>query len=222
MSDRIRQWGGVAAIVFVVLILISAFIGGSPPAADDAADKIRAYFVDNRDQILVANLLGVLAIPFVLWFVVVLRDTLRGDDLSNALGTTALVGLTVTAPMALAGGALSSAPIYVNGVANNLSDDTLRLVFEAQSLMFAATAAGIIVFSLFAGLAIRRTGALPAFLMWLAFLATAGNLVAAISTAGAGASMLGFAGLLTFALFVLATGITIAVGKVNLPASAPA
>lgn len=222
MSDRIRQWGGIAAIVFVVLILVSAFIAGSPPAADDAVDKLRSYFVDNRDQILIANLLGVLAIPFVLWFVVVLRDTLRGDDLSNTLGTASLAGIVVAAPMALAGGALSSAPVYVKGVAESLSDDTLRLVYEAQALMFSATSAGIIVFSLCAGLAIRRTGALPAYTMWLAFLATAGNLVTVVTTAGAGASQVAIAGLLTFALFLAVTGITIALGKTNVQASAAA
>jgi len=220
MTDRARQWGGVAAIVFVALILVSAFIGGAPPAADDAVDKLRSYFVDNRDQILIANLLGVLAVPFVLWFAVVVRDTLRGDDLSNALGAASLVGLAVTAPMALAGGALSSAPVYVDGVAQNLNDDTLRLVYESQALMFSATAAGLILLSLCAGLAIRRTGALPAYTMWLAFLATAGNLVTVVSTAGAGASQVAIVGLLTFALFLLVTGITIALGKATPSAAA--
>ena len=213
MSDRVRQWGGVAAIVFVVLILITVFAGGSPPAIDDSADKIRAYFVDHRGGLLVSNVVGILAIPFVLWFVVVLRDTLRGDDTANALGTASLVGIVVTAPMALAGGAVAASIVYLDGFVNSASDDTVRLVFQAQTLLFAATSAGLVVFTLMAGLAIRRTGALPALTMWLAFLGTVGNLVTMIAAASSGAANIGFAGVLTFALFVLVTGITVALGK---------
>ena len=220
MSDRTRQWGGVAAIVFVVLILITIFSGGSPPAADDSAEKIRTYFIDHRGALLLANLLGVVAIPFVLWFLVVLRDTLRGDATANALGNAAFAGLVVTAGMALAGGAVAASVVYValnHGLLavmlNTVSADTVQLVFEVQTLLFSATAAGLILFSLTAGLAIQRTGALPAYTMWLAFLATLGNVLTVVSTASSDAAMLGLAGVTTFALFVLVTGITMALGK---------
>jgi len=220
MSDRARQWGGVAAIVFVVLIVVTIVSGGSPPAADDSAEKIRTYFIDHRGAFLLANLIGVVAIPFVLWFVVVLRDTLRGDGMANALGNAAFAGLVVTATMALAGGAISASIVYVDGFVNTVSADTVQLVFEAQTLLFAATAAGLILFSLTAGLAIQRTGALPAYTMWLAFLATAGNLLTVVSTASSDAATLALAGVTTFALFVLVTGITMAMGKATV--SAPA
>lgn len=222
MSDRVRQWGGIAAIAFVALILVGIISAGSPPAADDPADKIRAFFVDNRGALLLGNLLGILAIPFVLWFAAVLRDTLRGDDLDNALGTAGFAGLVASAAMALAGGAVAAAPVYVDGVANALNDDTLRLVYEAQNLLFAATAGGFILFSLTTALAIRRTQALPAYTMWLALLAAVGNLVAVASSAGATLSLLGFVGVLTFALFVLVTGIVIALGRTSRTAAAAA
>jgi hypothetical protein len=213
MTDRAVRWGGVAAIVFVVLVLITVFAGGPPPTADDPADKIRTYLVDHRTGLLVSNFLGLLAIPFVIWFGVVLRELVRGDRTANALGTASLAGLLVTAPMAMAGGALSVAPIYVDGVADKLGDDALRIVFESQMLLFAATSSGIVLFSLLAGLAIRRTTALPAYTMWLAFLATVGNVVTMISVFGSGVSALGLPGLPTFALFLLVTGITMAAGK---------
>jgi hypothetical protein len=97
MTDRAVRWGGVAAIVFVVLVLITVFAGGPPPAADDPADKIRTYLVDHRTGLLVSNFLGLLAIPFVIWFGVVLRELVRGDRTANALGTASLAGLLVTA-----------------------------------------------------------------------------------------------------------------------------
>ena len=222
MTERTVRWGGVAAIVFVVLILVTAFSAGEPPAADDAVDKMRDYFVDHRSALLASNLIGLVAVPFALWFAVVLRELLRGDPTTNALGVASLAGLVLTASMALAGGAVATSVVYVDGVADKLDGDTLRIVYEAQSLLFAATSAGIVLFSLTAGLAIRRTAALPAYTMWLALLATLGNILTMFSTAGAGASMLGFTGLLTFALFVLVTGITMALGKATPPAASTA
>jgi hypothetical protein len=215
MTERTVRVGGVAAIVFIVLIAVTVFSAGQPPAADDAVDKLRAFFVDQRSALLLNNFLGLAAIPFVVWFVVVLREVLRGDRTANALGTASVAGILVTAPMAMAGGVLAAAPVYVDGVANELSDDTLRVIYEAQSLMFAATSAGIALFAVTAALAIRRTGALPAFTMWLALLAAVGNVVTMFSTLGSGASNLGFLGLPTFALFLLVTGITMAIGKVT-------
>jgi hypothetical protein len=219
MSSRTVQWGGVAGMTFVVLILITIFGVSQPPMADEGVDKIRAYLVDNRSALLLFNALGLFAIPFVLWFAVVLRHLLRGDDTSNALGTASLAGLLVTAPMAMAGGAISIAPIYVDGAAQSFSDDTLRLAFEAQNLLFVATSAGIMTFALGAAIAIQRTRALPSYTMWLAFLAVIGNVVTMFATLGAGASGVALAGVTTFALFILVTGITMAAGKAT-PAAA--
>jgi hypothetical protein len=108
----------------------------------------------------------------------------------------------------------------VDGFVNTVSADTVQLVFEAQTLLFAATSAGLILFSLTAGLAIQRTGALPAYTMWLAFLATLGNVLTVVSTASSDAAMLGLAGVTTFALFVLVTGTTMAMGKTTVSATA--
>jgi hypothetical protein len=213
MSDRAVRLAGGAGIVFVVLLLIGVFGGGSMPMADDPIDKIRSYYVDNRSAVLFTNMIGLVGIPFVLWFAVVLRDLFRGDRLGHLLGTASLVGLVATAPMAMVGGALQAAPVYVDGAAKNFGDDTLRILFIGQGLAFAATSAGITLFVLGAGLGVRRTRALPGYTMWLAFLAVVGNIVTMFSTLGAGASGLGLAGVTTFALFILVTGITMAAGK---------
>jgi hypothetical protein len=222
MNDRAVRVAGLAAIVFVVLILVTVFASGQPPAADDSVEKIREYLVDHRTAMLVSQLLGLLALPFAIWFSVVFRDVVRGDRMSNALGLASLAGLLVTAPMAMAGGAISISPIYVDGVANKLGDDTIRIVFEAQSLLFACTSAGIALFALTAALAIRRTRALPSYTMWLGLLAVAGNIVAMFTVLGAGASNLGFVGLLTFALFLLGAGGTMAAGKATPGNATPA
>jgi hypothetical protein len=115
---------------------------------------------------------------------------------------------------------MQAAPVYVKGEADKLGGDTLRIMFVGQSLLFAATAAGITVFVLAAAVAIRRGGTLPAYVMWLGLLAAVGNVITMFSTIGSKASALGFLGVVTFALFVLVTAITMAIGKAGAPAAA--
>jgi hypothetical protein len=213
VTDKAVRWSGGAAIAFVVLILVSAFSSGSPPSPDDSVAEIRSYFVDHRTALLVSTLLGLLAVPFAIWFAVVLRELVSGDRLSNALGTASLAGLLLTAAVALAGGAVAVAAVYVDGAANTLGDDTIRIVYEAQTLLFASTSAGLVLFGLTAALAIRRTTALPIYVMWFGLLAALANVVAMFSVLGAGAGNIGFVGLIGFALFVLVTGAAMLAGK---------
>jgi hypothetical protein len=215
MSDRTMRMGGVAALVFVALILVGVLSGGSPPAADDSAEKIRAYFVDHRGALILGNLCGLIGSAFVVWFAVVLREALRGDRLTSALGTASLAGILVTAPLALAGSAVFTAPVWVDGAAEHLGDDAVRLAYLTQNLLFAGTSCGLALCGATTALAIRRSGALPAYTMWLAALVAVGNIVVAVSTVSSDALVLGFIGISTFALFLLVTGIAMLTGKAS-------
>lgn len=215
MTTRAMRWGGAAGIIFVALILVTVFAPGSMPKPDDSIVKIQNFYTDHHGSLLLANFLGLVAVPFVLWFGVMLREALRGDRLTNAFGTTLLVGLVVTVPMAILGGVLQVAPAYLRGAAVHIDGNTLRLVFDAQGLTFAATSAGLVTFALASAAAIRRSRGLPVYTMWLALLAVAGNILAMISALSASVGSLGFAGVGTFSLFVLVTGITMAAGKAS-------
>ncbi len=216
MSIRAIRLGGVAAIVFVILIVAGGFLANQP-MADDSATKIRNFMVDHRGALLAMTLLGLFAVPFALWFVVVLREVLRGDAAQNALTMAMVLALALTGAMALAGGAVAASAAYLNGTAAKLGDDTIRIVWETQGLLFSSTAPGTTAFGAAAALAIRRSGALPAYTMWLAVLAAVAGVVSMFAVLGAGASGLGFISFVGFALFSLVTGITMATGKVRLP-----
>jgi len=207
------RWGGIAAIIFVVIILFTAFSAGSPPANDDAIDKIRQFYSDHRGILLVSNMLALLAVPFVVWWAIVFREVVRGDAVANALGIGVLAGILITASAAIVGGGFNVSVVYLDKGLADIPDGVLRVVFEGQGLMFGATSAGLVLMALTAGLAIRRTGGLPTYTMWLAFIAVVGNLVAMASTVDAKVGMLGFAGLLSFTLFLLVTGIVMTAGK---------
>lgn len=219
MTDRAVRWAGIAGIVFVIAVVITIVAGGSMPAPDASTDEIRRYFVDHRSGLLISNFLGLVATPFVLWFGVALRQQFRRDAMSTVLGTTALAGLILTAAMATVGGVLQAAPVYVDGAANHTSADVLRLLFDAQALSFGATAGGMFLFAACSAFAIRRTGALPTYVMWLATLNALGAVLAAFSVLAPGAFALGFVGVTTLLLFVLVAGVTMATGKVTSPAA---
>jgi len=220
MSERATRVTGVVALAFIVLILISAFAPGSPPAADASVDKIRTFMTDHRSAILLANFLGLFATIAGVWVFVYLRQMTRGDDLTNLAGTAALVGLVFTGVMALVGGAMFSAPLYVKGFAEGSGDDTIRLVYSMQTLAFAGTAAGLMFAMGGAFFAIRRSGALPAAAAWVAALAAVANVVAAFATLSAGASGIGFIGFIGFVLFMLVSGVCMVMGKVTQTAGA--
>ena len=214
MNDRAIRWAGFAGIVFVVLVVVTIAVSGSPPKPDDSAEKIRQYFVDHRGGVIAGNFVGLFMTSFILWFGVVFRELFRGDRTSSTLGTASLAGILVTVPLAVAGSALQLSAVYVDGAASHLGDDVVRLIYSAQALCFAGASSGLVVFAAAATLAVRRTQVLPSYLMWLGLLAVVGNIAAFFSALGPGSFFLGFAGITTFGLFVLVAGIAMASGKV--------
>ena len=93
--------------------------------------------------------LETMAVPFYI-LAGYIRPSRRSNEAAMkyfVLGTFSLAGLLVTAPIAMIGGALNVSVIYVDGAAQAYRPDTLRLMYDAQSLAFAATSAGIAAFT---------------------------------------------------------------------------
>jgi hypothetical protein len=217
MNQRAARSAGASAIAFVILIVITVVSGGSPPAADASPEKIATYFADHRTGILVGMLLALFAIPVVLWFFVNIRDALRGDATANALGVAALLGIAVTAAMALAGGAVMASVVYLKDATASIDKNTIRLMYSAQALLFASTAPGLALAMGSTAAAARRTRTLPVVVVWFGALGALANIVAAFSVLDAKSSGLGFVGLIGFLLFLLVTGIALIAGANRRP-----
>jgi len=217
MTDRAVRVAGLAALVFVVLILIGALAPGNPPAGDASVDKIRMFMTDHRGAILLATLLGLFATPFAVWFFVTLRELTRGDGISNMAGTSMLAGIIFTGCMALVGGAVFAAPLYLDGFTEGATDDTVRIVYSMQFLVFESTVAGLLLVLGGAFVVIRRTRALPMAAAWVAALGFVLAVVAAFATLSAGSGALGFLGLVGLVLFMVVAGIMMLAGKVKTP-----
>jgi hypothetical protein len=169
--DRVRRMGGLAGILFAVCAVVSIFLPGTPPKADEVG-KISSYLVDHRGGILASNYLIGLGFAFFLLFLGSLRthfgaagrDGLRPGSAPLAAGVAGgVLVLAGTGVLNAAAFQVSTSPA-VNHALYNLGND----IFFMSGFAFAA-------FFLSSAIAIAGTGALPS------ALCPAGVLVALIN-----------------------------------------
>ena len=105
MSDvKWERYGPAAGLVFVVLVLISAFIAGIPPQPTDTPRKIHEFYRDHERALKAGVFLsGVGAVAF-LWFLVSLWSRLR----EHRLAMMAVGGGVATIGFALVSAAITS------------------------------------------------------------------------------------------------------------------
>ena len=118
----LEQWGGLAAIAYVVLFVGGAVLSSSgQPDSSGPPAKVIAYYKDSghRDKVAIGWLIILLSVFFFLWFVGALRQFLRRIDDQGMLPAVATVGGAVYASLALAAASLDVA-------IKTLSEDTFR------------------------------------------------------------------------------------------------
>ena len=113
MSQNLTDWtwtrtwrlGGVAGIIFVILVVIGFFAipTDMPPVYDDPVEDIKAFFVENDTAYQIGDYIGGLGfVVFFLIFLVSLTRVLRSAEGSGGLWSVlALVGGLVA--LAIAG-----------------------------------------------------------------------------------------------------------------------
>lgn len=104
--------GGIAGIMFVVVVVGVGFLAPPPPAADDSAGKFLEYLRDNRTGLMIqasiSCLAGIPLVPFALAFSQRL-ELLEGENamLGKASAVALLVGWAAVAPVAAMYGGLA-------------------------------------------------------------------------------------------------------------------
>lgn len=208
-DSKWERWGNLGAILFVVLVVVTIVLGGSPPKLTDSPAKIAKYFVDHADDIKWAGYIGTLAtIPLFVWLGSVWRLLRRADGGIPRLGVVALAGIVFGSAMVGGSGLIANA-MALRGVAGTGGADGTKFFYTLSWMFNAASAIGIAIFIGAFSVAIVRTGILPKVLGWF------GELVALVLVIGA-ASMasendtlftLVFVGLAGALIFVLAASI---------------
>jgi hypothetical protein len=209
LSGSWGRYAPLSGLVFVVLVVASIIVGGfDSVSTDDSTRKVLDYWSDNDSQQIAGAILGALAMVPFLWFLSVLRSTLRlAEGGTGRLAATAYAGGIVLVGFALVDGALQFA------VADSVGDvppgvtQTLSVLYNDFFLGFPV---GLGTLMLATALVLLRTRVLPMWLGWFA-------LVLGI------ASFLGPAGFVAFLVFLVWVAIVSVVlyQRIEPPATPP-
>ncbi len=212
-----RTWDRLAAatgIVFVVLVLLSFFIQGEPPAIDDPAQEIANRFTEQDAQVRTGAFLVGLALIFFLWFIGTLVATIRrGEDAVarqsvSRLSAITLAGATVDATLIVVGTTLSAGLAVTTG--EQVGADAAASLFRASQVILNLSAFATVTWMAAASLGILRTAILPTWLGWSGLAVAALWLISGFYVFDFGndaLSTLGFITLLIWLAWVLAASV---------------
>jgi hypothetical protein len=212
-SQRWHVLAPLTGLLFVALAVAAFIISGETPDTDDSPQKILSFYVDNdSSQLWAGAVLAWAVVPF-LFFLGVLRSTLRAAEGAIArLSTVAFAGGIV-----LAFGALSFAgfTFTLGDVADDgLTPQAAQALNALNSDFFFPVAVGVATLLIATGIASLGSRALPAWLAWAALVI---GIVAL--------TPLGFFAFLVFLLWVVVTSVVLWRARAAGPAateSAPA
>ena len=196
-----EQYGALAGLVFVVLVVLSAFIAGSPPEPDDRARKIAEYFFDNSGRIKAGSYLGALAIPPFLFFLGSIWSRIRRVEDARRLATIAVGGGVIAATLATAGGAVTTTTALLITEAGLGA----KFFFVLGGALTASSGFGAAAFTAAISVAAVRNATFPEWLGYAGLAIAVGWLVAGLSlvTLSSGVFFIGFIVFLVWLIWVL-------------------
>jgi hypothetical protein len=160
-----ERYGLAAGIAFVILVVVAALIGGTPPKPTDSAAKILSYFRDNQDALKVGSYLNGLAAVTFIWFLGSLWARLRRAEVTGSrLSVIALVGGIASVAFAIvAGGIVAYIALYVG----ELGGSGTQAFYLLSTVFLAFSAFGLIVFTSATSVMLLRYPIVEPFLGWV-------------------------------------------------------
>jgi hypothetical protein len=148
--DRVRRMGGAAGIVFAILAVVSLFLPGTPPKADEVG-KITSYFLDKRGGILASDYVLGAAFAFFLLFLGSLRAHFGAAGRDGVRpGSAILAAGAAGAALVFAGTGVLNAAVFqvslspaVNHALYNVANDLFFMSGFAFAAFFTAAAVAV-------------------------------------------------------------------------------
>ena len=164
--SNLSKFVPLTGIVAVALIVVSFIVSGETPDTDDPLQEVVTFYTDNdSEQMAAAILLGFGAL-FFLFFATALRNVLRRAERDGAGAST----LSFAGAIVFAVGATIFAGIgfTLGDAVDDVEPPTIQTLHVLNNDMFLTVAVGLFAFALGSGIAVVRTGVLPAWLGWVA------------------------------------------------------
>jgi hypothetical protein len=224
-EKRWTQIFAVCGILFIVFAIAGSVLPGNPPSSDASNGSIVSFYRDNRTAVLVGAYLSSLGIFAAMFFFGGLWRVLRrADGGDGVLSVVALAAGFATAVVVLVAGTTTAALSYH---AAGQGDQTLtRGLFDLGNVLYNMIDVPVAALLVAAGIVMVRTGTVSRVLGWAALLIAVVELIAVASFANSGPFMAGgpipLTSFVVFALWVVATSVTILVQTLRAPALAAA
>jgi hypothetical protein len=177
--------------VFVVLVVIGIFTSHTSPNANASGARVISFYMAHKSSQETSDLLLGIGLVFFLFFIAALYGYLRRAPAAQNMAQLGLVGALLFTMGLLLFSGIDYALAYAS---HSLAPDAAQALNVLDNQLFLPLFIGAIVFGVATGLAIVRSGLLPAWLGWAV-------LVFGIAT-GTPAFFVGTIGLVIWALVV--------------------
>lgn len=214
-----ERYGLAAGIVFVVLVVIAALIGGAPPKPTDSTGVIGSYFRDNQDALKVgAYLNGLAAVTFLLFLGGLWTRLRRVEGQASRLSVVALAGGIAALGLAVIANAVTA---YVALYVGDLGAGGAKAFYLLAVIVLSFAAFGLAVFVSATSVLILRHRFVERWLGWIGEAIAALWLIAAIGVADNNTPIhtLGFIAFLLWAGWLLILAVLLLTREA--PADAP-
>lgn len=170
-AQRSKGWAGLA---FVLLAIAGAILMWNIPAANAAPAAVTLYLTAHRGALLIAAWIGFPMGAFFLWFVVGLFSYLKkAAGVDEGLPLFALAGGIAAVAVAWSAAGLSAALVF-----NPVPPAGISFLWGLTALLHMTIGAMPLAVFIFAvAHSMRRHGSAPQWLVWLGYLAAAGQAI---------------------------------------------
>lgn len=197
-DSKWERYGAFGGVVFVVLDVVVAVLGGEPPATDAGRSEVASYFADKGPAIEAGLwLFGIATIALVWWTGPLWRRMVRAEAGGARLAVVSVVGLALAGALSLGSASVSVAvALRIDEVGDDL------LVFHTLAVvLLAASGFGVATHLLATSVLGARTGTLPSWVVAVGVLSALGFLASAILGATASGDASSAIGVVGFALW---------------------